>query len=222
VFQVNQSIANSGQGQADLALLSNGNVAVVWTDGPSLTSPFDVAARGRILSPSGTPVTDEIELSAATDRDQRIPQVAANDKGGFFATWSDGRSPFSNTNEQWFGQEFDAAGNRVGPELWLRDDRFSEDSELVRIDTDTYALIAGQGSTFDIDRTRAFQGAIETPVDSSTSNFASPDIYGFEDDAATDGRGNVVTASSLFTGTKRTVGRNAASQIASAPAASFF
>ena len=123
VFQVNQSTAASGQGQADLVLLSNGNVAVVWTDGPNLTD-FDVAARGRILSATGAPVTEEIELSAAIDRDQRIPQVAASENGGFFASWSDGRSPWSNTREQWLGQQFDAAGNRVGPELWLRDDRF--------------------------------------------------------------------------------------------------
>ena len=48
---------------------------------------------------------------------------------------------------------------------------------------------------FDIDRTRTFDGAIQTPVDSTTQSFASPDIFGYEDDAATDGQGNVVTVS---------------------------
>ncbi|WP_162497368.1 hypothetical protein [Roseovarius dicentrarchi] len=117
VFQVNQSLVNSGQGHADIAVLNNGNVVAVWTDGPNFEN-FDVAARGRILSPTGAPITDEFDLATTTDRDQNVPQVTANDKGGFFTTWSDGRAPWSNTKEQWIGQEFDASGNRLDAEIW--------------------------------------------------------------------------------------------------------
>jgi Ca2+-binding RTX toxin-like protein len=187
VFQVNQSNANSGQGNADIALLSNGNVVVVWTDGPNATD-FDVAARGRIFTPTGTPVTDEFDLSTSTQRDQRMPQVAANDSGGFFATWSDGRSPWSNTDEQWLGQEFDANGNRVGAELWIRNDRTSEDSDLVHLNDGFYALMARNGRTFDSDARYTFTAAIESSTN-STGN--APDAGSFNSNAATDGDGNV-------------------------------
>ncbi|SMX47880.1 DUF4214 domain-containing protein [Maliponia aquimaris] len=193
VFQVNQSDAASGQGQADLALLSNGNIVVVWTDGPNLTD-FDVAARGRIIGPDGTPVTDEFELSASTQRDQRIPQVAANDAGGFLVTWSDGRSPWSNTNEQWLGQEFDANGNKVGAELWIRDDRTSEDSELVHIRDGFYSLIATSGRTFNTDATYSYLDPIRSSTNIASLNWPGfSESFGFEDDAASDGNGHVVT-----------------------------
>lgn len=190
VFQVNQSNANSGQGNADLAVLNNGNVVVVWTDGPNLDD-FDVAAVGRILTPTGAPVTDEFELALASDRDQRIPQVAANDKGGFFATWSDGRSPWSNTNEQWIGQEFDANGNRLGAELWIRNDRSSEDSELVHLNDGFYTLAAAGSLTFDSDARYTYFGDIE----SSTNfvGFANPPSYKFNDDTVTNGNGQVAS-----------------------------
>jgi Ca2+-binding RTX toxin-like protein len=194
VFQVNQSNENSGQGQPEIALLSNGNLAVVWTDGPSLVD-FDVSARGRIITATGAAVTDEFQLSSVTARDQRIPQVVANDSGGFFASWSDGRSPWSNTREQWIGQEFDSTGARIGPELWLRDDSRSEDSELVSLGNGNYAVIATQGRITGTDASFLFSN----PLRSSTnnSNYDMPgytETFGYEDDAAGDGNGHVVTA----------------------------
>jgi Ca2+-binding RTX toxin-like protein len=200
VFQVNQSNAASGQGQADLALLTNGNVAVVWTDGPNLTD-LDVAARGRIIDATGAAVTDEFDLSTATARDQRIPQVVATDNGGFFATWSDGRSPWSNTREQWLGQQFDAAGNRVGAEIWVRDDSRSEDSELVTLDNGLIALIATQGRVLDLENTYTYLDPIRASTNTLSYNWVeSFGIFGYEDDAASDGNGNAVlaTPSSAF------------------------
>src|SRR6056297_490187 len=192
VFQVNQSNAPSGQGQADLALLADGNVAVVWTDGPNLTD-FDVAARGRVIGPDGTPVSDEFELSASTQKDQRIPQVAADDDGGFFVTWSDGSDPWSNTSEQWICQEFDATGNKVGPEFWIRDDSRSEDSELVHLRDGYYSLIATQGRTFNIDESFSYLDPLRSSTNSSQLNWPGTQNFGFEDDAASNGNGKVVT-----------------------------
>lgn len=193
VFQINES-TSGGQGQPDITLLSNGNVAVVWTDGPNFVD-FDVAARGRIVAADGTPVTDEINLSTTDDNDQRIPQVAPTDNGGFLATWSDGRAPWSNTSEQWFGQQFDASGMPVGEEFSFASDSTSEDSELVALGNGIFHLSAQRGAVFNLETYDWYQGIDRPTMSGGGGNSGNDRTGGFEDDAFGIGDGIVVFVS---------------------------
>ncbi|WP_227446631.1 calcium-binding protein [Cognatishimia sp. F0-27] len=188
VFQVNESVAASGQGQPDITVLSNGRVAVVWTDGPSINGGA-VEAYGRILTATGAPVTGEIQLATTTANDQRIPQVAPTSDGGFVATWSDGRT--SNTSEIWYAQRFDATGARVGDEIYLAPDSASEDSALVTLGDGVFHLSAERSTTFNLDTYEDSSGR-NIPTMLGFSSFAGNGrTGGFEDDAIAFGDGRV-------------------------------
>ena len=131
MFQINSSTNQSGQNYADVAVLSNGNVVVSWTDGPDFNDGFDVSARARVFTADGVPVTDEIILGSIADNDQNFPEVVATENGGFIATWQDGR--FSNTDERAFVQAYDAMGNPVGDEMHILDWNSTQDGEFVYV-----------------------------------------------------------------------------------------
>lgn len=170
VFQINQSTDVAGQFEPDLTVLSNGNVVAVWTHGPDLSNGADVAARGRIFAPDGTPLTDEFDLTSTTTRDQNRAQVTATADGGFFAVWADGR--FSNTDERWFGQQFDADGTPVGPEMHLGNIDATQRGELLAPRADTLFVYGDAGAIFDPSETYDFLQGIQRPT--SITQIVSP------------------------------------------------
>ncbi|MGR3501852.1 calcium-binding protein [Pseudaestuariivita sp.] len=191
VFQVNQSTAASGQSQADITVLENGNVVVAWTDGPSFTDGA-VDAYARVLTPTGAAVTDEFLLSSNTDGDQRLPKVAADDRGGFAAVWFDGADPFSNTDEAIFAQRFDATGNKIGPQIYVDRQNGDEDNELLHIGDGVFTSVGEGGTTFDMDETYDwFQGILQSARTGGNGE-ASFNPFNFADDAITDGNGTQI------------------------------
>ncbi len=82
---VNLTVAGH-QSQPRAALLSSGNVAVVWRDESNATGTGpDV--RGRVVTTGGGVVGGEFTLTAVHDGEQATPAVAANPNGGFLAVW---------------------------------------------------------------------------------------------------------------------------------------
>ena len=65
----------------------------------------------------GEPLGGELQVNSETASDQRISALAADDRGGFFATWSS--FSYDPSLDEVFAQRIDAAGARVGPELQL-------------------------------------------------------------------------------------------------------
>ncbi|WP_417723700.1 calcium-binding protein [Salipiger sp.] len=164
VFEVNTSVNVSGQGDADIVVLSNGNLAVSWTDGPDLSNGVDVSAWVRILRPDGTPVTDPIMLATETLRDQDLTDLAPYGNGGFIATWQDARDPWTNTTSPWVAQIFDASGNRVGAEFYVAPDSASWQGELLNLGNDLFVLNAEIGTVFELGATHSGYGGLRTPV----------------------------------------------------------
>lgn len=76
-FQINPAIAT----------LSNSNVVIVWAsfDQAGSNSMQDVYAK--ILSPSGTTISNEFLVNQFTSYNQRSPSVAALSGGGFVVAW---------------------------------------------------------------------------------------------------------------------------------------
>ncbi|WP_299371538.1 DUF4214 domain-containing protein [uncultured Tateyamaria sp.] len=189
VFQINSSTNQSGQNYADVAVLSNGNVVVSWTDGPDFNDGFDVSARARVLTADGVPVTDEIILGSVADNDQNFPKVVATENGGFIATWQDGR--FSNTDERAFVQAYDAMGNPVGDEMHILDWDSTQDGEFVYVGNGQYHLEGNRSLTFNPDVTYDWFNGIRQPVQTGGGGPGNGFDGGFEDDMVSDGQGMV-------------------------------
>lgn len=181
IFQINQATTVSGQTEPDLAVLSNGNIVAVWTNGPDLSDGADVSARGRIFAPDGTPLTDEFDLATTTERDQDRPEVVATADGGFFAVWADGR--FSNTDERWFGQQFNANGDRVGPEMHIGDMNATQNGELVAPRSGALFVYGDAGAVFDPSETYDFLAGLQRPTAITLINRGGTDPDGELEDA---------------------------------------
>ena len=85
------TFTNNFQQNPDVAILTNGNVVVIWasfdeTNTPS-GSPSLQDVYGRIFSPTGAPVTGEFLVNQFTSYNQRTPTVAALASGGFVVAW---------------------------------------------------------------------------------------------------------------------------------------
>ncbi len=79
--------ANTFQVNPAVAVLTNGNVVVVWAsfNQASAYSLLDVYAK--ILSPTGLTISNEFRVNQFTNFNQRSPAVAALKTGGFVVTW---------------------------------------------------------------------------------------------------------------------------------------
>lgn len=187
----------AGQSQPDLTLLSNGNVAVGWTDGPNLTD-FDVDARVRIISPTGAAVSAEMDVALETDGEQRMPQVAPTDDGGFVVSYRD--DTIYSGDEAWLYQQYDAAGARVGGRVVVRGPADDESAQLLALGDGAFTVVGETGTTFVLGQT--FEaGSGDTFVASGgaggDSNF---NPFAFEHDYVADGKGNAVAIRAFFGG----------------------
>jgi hypothetical protein len=81
------TFTNNFQNNPALAVLTNGNVVVVWAsfDQVSTNSLLDVY--GQILSTNGTAVGTNFLVNQFTSYNQRTPAVAALPNGGFVVSW---------------------------------------------------------------------------------------------------------------------------------------
>ncbi len=81
------TFTNSFQINPAVAVLTNGNVAVVWSsfNQQSSNSMFDVYAQ--LLTPAGVKIGGEFLVNQFTTYNQRTPSVAALGGGGFVVAW---------------------------------------------------------------------------------------------------------------------------------------
>ena len=76
-FQVNPAVA----------ALNNGNVVVVWSSFNQASSNSLLDVYAKILSPTGTTISNEFLVNQFTNYNQRSPAVAALAGGGFAVAW---------------------------------------------------------------------------------------------------------------------------------------
>ena len=146
VLSLASGIANPG-----VAALGFDRYAVIWQQADSSGfSGRGLSIHGRILDGAGNPVGGEFEVETASAGDQTDPAVARLANGHFVVTWT----TRSGTTMDISGQEFTAAGSKVGSEFTINtkvtDDQLSsavtvlEDGRLVVTWHDTPDLNGGQ------------------------------------------------------------------------------
>src|SRR5262245_19375021 len=111
-FQVN-TYTTSNQSFPHVASDAAGNFVVVWESNGQDGSAAGVF--GRLFDANGSPVTAEFAVNTFTPGVQAEPRPAFTANGGFVVVWE---SYFQDgTISGIFGQRFDGAGSRVGPEF---------------------------------------------------------------------------------------------------------
>ncbi|GGF50831.1 hypothetical protein GCM10011332_00080 [Terasakiella brassicae] len=95
VFDVNFNSLDGGDYSPDVAVLSNGNFVVVWTDFHEDGDGGSIF--GQIFDQDGYSVGDDFLINATTQGNQYQPSVAANDNGTFVVSWTDEQTD-SNTH----------------------------------------------------------------------------------------------------------------------------
>ena len=118
----------------DVAPLPGERLFVVWSD---LGADGDAdGILGRIFEADGTPVTGEIQVNTFTESVQFYPKIAADRQGRSIVVWdSAGQDGYG---EGIYGQRFDAAGAKIGPEF-----RISSDAPSAQLTADVAMDEAG-------------------------------------------------------------------------------
>jgi hypothetical protein len=115
----NRVIRQGSQRDSSVAVLSNGDIVVVWSDFSQAAADRQGAAiRGRIFRRDGTPVGNGFIVNTTTDADQTAPAVASIGEGRFVVVWQDG----SQNGPDAFGfsvrgQVMSGTGARLGDEF---------------------------------------------------------------------------------------------------------
>ncbi|MDE3066798.1 MAG: hypothetical protein KGJ60_04515 [Verrucomicrobiota bacterium] len=78
---------NNFQVAPAVAVLTNGNVVIVWASYDEAGSNSLLDVYGRIFSPAGQPLTGEFLINQFIAYNQRTPAVAALANGGFVVAW---------------------------------------------------------------------------------------------------------------------------------------
>ncbi len=111
-FQVN-SITDGDQTESDVAVLTNGNIVVTWTDrSNSVDDPDFSAVRARIFNTSGVEVEPEFLVNTTTAAFQFESRVAALQDGRFIVTYRD-----SGATDNVLARIFNANGTESVPEF---------------------------------------------------------------------------------------------------------
>lgn len=111
--------AVGSQGDASVAVLSNGNVIVVWAEWDRDGSMDGIF--GQILTPAGVRFGNVFQINQKSSLSQRTPTVAALDNGGFVVGWvsDENRSPDSiDIFARVFGADGTAAANEFPVNSW--------------------------------------------------------------------------------------------------------
>ena len=110
-FRVNTTTTDT-QTRPQAAQLENGNIVLTWFD----AGTFDLS--GRIITPDGTPVTNEFAINTTTAGTQFGVKVTALQDGHFMAVWGDDGVGDGSAGAV-RGQIFSATGQKVGGEVIL-------------------------------------------------------------------------------------------------------
>jgi Ca2+-binding RTX toxin-like protein len=110
-IQIN-STTLSTQMIADVAELTNGNLAVTWSS--LVAGTYDVYTR--IFDSVGAPVTNEFLTNTHTSDNQLYTAITELQNGGFVVTWQSAGAQ-DGSEDGIFAQRFDANGVKVGSEF---------------------------------------------------------------------------------------------------------
>jgi hypothetical protein len=122
-FRVN-TYTTGNQGRPSVAADSSGDFVVVWQSATQDGSGDGVF--GQRYAGSGTPLGSEFLVNTLTTSNQNNPAVAADAAGNFVVTWNSlGQDGFGYGV---FGQRYDAAGLRLGPEFRVNTNTFGPQS----------------------------------------------------------------------------------------------
>ena len=108
-FQVNTA-TRSSQSDAEVTVLTGGNIVVTWTDAVADLSGSGIFAT--IIAPDGTPIVEEFRVNDQRISTQSDPAVAALDNGDFVIAWTDNAGT-DGSGQGVFAQQYDASGARV-------------------------------------------------------------------------------------------------------------
>lgn len=86
-FLVNTQNNAQAQDESDVALLSNGRIAVVWTDQKNGEDHSDI--RGQLFDANGALIGTHFEVNGATNNAQVKASIVADNSGGFHVGWED-------------------------------------------------------------------------------------------------------------------------------------
>jgi len=112
-FQINDA-SSQDQQYPSAAALSNGNVAVVWTDWDTNS----LGINGKIFDSSGAEVVGQFSVNSTMSIVQGYPSVTALSGGNFAVVWEgQGDDSGSTTEYGIFGQIFNSSGGKVGSEF---------------------------------------------------------------------------------------------------------
>ena len=118
-FQVN-TFGIASQENPSIAALAGGGFVVTWqSESYSWAQNADGDSWGvmaRLFDANGNPLGDEFMVNTWTAGQQITPSVTALADGGFYVTWT---SENQVDSFDIFGQQFDAAGNKVGAETLI-------------------------------------------------------------------------------------------------------
>lgn len=137
--QVVNNTLSGDQLDAKVAALATGRFVVVWESGSGFG--FDVYAR--LYNADGTPIGNEFQVNTNVPGRQIIPDVVALDDGGFFVAYA-ATDATVGQDKGWYGQRFDAIGNKVNVETQLLAEpnnasaqfELNSDGRVVGINTD--------------------------------------------------------------------------------------
>lgn len=116
---VNTSTANA-QDSASVAVLSNGNILVSWTDGSLTADTSQQAIRAQLLSATGAKIGGELLVNTTTVGGQTASHVTALAGGGFVIGWVDNSGTQPDGNGSGIrGQMYGADAAKIGGEFLI-------------------------------------------------------------------------------------------------------
>jgi hypothetical protein len=141
-FRVN-SYTTGNQGRPSVAADASGDFVVVWQSAAQDGSGDGVF--GQRYAGSGAPLGPEFLVNTQTAGNQNSPAVAADAAGNFVVSWSSVGQDGSGYGV--FGQRYDAAGARLGPEFRVNTNTIgSQTASAVASDLSGNFVVVWQGA----------------------------------------------------------------------------
>ncbi len=126
---VNSTITNA-QTDSSLAVLSDGRIAVTWTDVSGTGADSTAAIRARIFNVDGTPSVPEFIVNTTTTNAQSQSSIVALANGHFIVSWTDSSTaPGDTARTSIRASIFDADGQVYEPEFLVNTTTANEQNE---------------------------------------------------------------------------------------------
>ncbi|MEE1657929.1 calcium-binding protein [Microvirga sp. CF3062] len=142
-LRVNTSFTGD-QHQVSAVTLSNGNIAIVWTDENTAADESGSCVKARIFKPGGENgvwITGEIRINTTTLNHQSNPVIAADNNGGFIVAFEDGNLV---SRSRIRAATFDATGARTSDDF-LVSNAIVDASTLYHRETDASITMLKDG-----------------------------------------------------------------------------